>query len=340
MATRFLSNDSLWSELHARALGAKPVRAAVAFLGKSGADLLPLKNGDALVVNLGMQAVKQGLTSPQEIQRLLRRGVKVFTRSTLHAKFFICDGALLVGSANVSNNSKKKLDEAAALTTDTSAIRRATDFFNKLCTEPVRPEYLKACLKAYKPPVFVSNDMPQKKRRHRRIIEAKVWFISGLRYREIPEREQTSLNRIDRKVTKRRRQPEGTYIDHTHYTTRPRHFAHVRVGDWVINCIADSDGQRFVHAPQQILGEDEYDRGGGKQRYILSTEASDSAQKMTLADFRKRVKAINPRLDTDRPRTMPVEDVESADDILRLWTATGRIAKHKKSATTRRRTAK
>ncbi|MCX6853793.1 MAG: phospholipase D-like domain-containing protein, partial [Verrucomicrobia bacterium] len=168
--TRFLSNDSLWAELNTRVKASKKVKAAVAFVGNGGADLLPLKKGDTLVVNLGLQTVKQGATSPKEIQRLIKRGVQVFTRSNLHAKFFICDDALLVGSANISNNSQKVLDEAASLTTDKAAVRRAEDFFSKLCTEPVRPDYLELCLKAYRPPVFNPVGKTDKSVRQKRVV--------------------------------------------------------------------------------------------------------------------------------------------------------------------------
>lgn len=98
--TRFLCNDALWSELNDLVKSARLVKAAGAFVGAGGADLLPLKRGDTLVVNLGMQTVRQGITAHKEIQRLIWRGVRVFTRSTLHAKFFNFDGVLLVGSGH------------------------------------------------------------------------------------------------------------------------------------------------------------------------------------------------------------------------------------------------
>ena len=56
-ATRFLANDNLWAELRDRVKKAKSVKAAVAYLGSGGADLLCLKKGDTLVVNMGMQTV-------------------------------------------------------------------------------------------------------------------------------------------------------------------------------------------------------------------------------------------------------------------------------------------
>ena len=326
-STRFLSNDSLWSELHARVKGARAVRAAVAFMGRGGADLLPLKKGDTLVVNLGIQTVKQGLTSPREIRRLIRRGVRVFTRSTLHAKFFLCDRALVVGSANVSNNSQRVLDEAACLTTDPSALRRAANYFDKLCTEPVRPEYLKLCLQAYRPPIFDARSAPRVNARSQRIIEAKLWFISGLSYRDLPEVETKSAEQIEKRAAKELRKAKGTRVDFTHYPRKPVYFSHIRAGDWIVLCIADSGSKRFVHAPQQVLGMESYPRGDGKKRYLLLSEAPDNGQEITLAQFRPRVRRLVPKLDTERPRTMAIESIESADAILKFWTAGGRVAK-------------
>jgi hypothetical protein len=61
--TRFLYNDQLWNSMQ-RCSHAKNVCAAVAFIGTGGADLLPLKGGDTLVVDLSLIAVKQGSTDP------------------------------------------------------------------------------------------------------------------------------------------------------------------------------------------------------------------------------------------------------------------------------------
>lgn len=328
--TRFLSNDSLWAELNARVKASQRVKAAVAFVGNGGADLLPLKKGDTLVVNLGLQTVKQGATSPKEIQRLIKRGVQLFTRSNLHAKFFICDDALLVGSANISNNSQKVLDEAASLTTDKVAVRRAEDFFSKLCTEPVRPDYLKLCLENYRPPVFNPVGKTDKSVRQKRVVEAKLWFIGGLRYRDVPEAEDSSASGIQEEAAKRLQHSKGTHADYVHNSSKPRYFDDIRVGDWIVTCIADSEGQRFVHSPQQVLGHESYSRGHGKRRYLLLSEAPDRGQTMPLSQFRRHIRGTVPKLDTERPRTMAITSMETADSILSLWTAGGRIAAQRK----------
>jgi phosphatidylserine/phosphatidylglycerophosphate/cardiolipin synthase-like enzyme len=127
-AARFISNDELWIAMQFQVSKSKQVCAAFAYMGKDGADLLRLKKGSKLVVDMSPGTVKQGNTNPHEIKKLTKKGVQVFTRSSLHAKFLIADDTLIAGSANISNNSNKALDEAGIITNDPSAIRRAKDF--------------------------------------------------------------------------------------------------------------------------------------------------------------------------------------------------------------------
>jgi phosphatidylserine/phosphatidylglycerophosphate/cardiolipin synthase-like enzyme len=154
MASRFLFNEALWDELGARIPKAKAVRAGVAYLGTGASALLPLRKGDKLVVDLSLRAVRSGTTDPREIQKFLRRGVEVFSRGSLHAKFFIIDKTTIAGSSNISKNAKDSLDEAAVLTDDPATTRRALATFEQLCTEPVRKDYLQKCLKEYRPTGF------------------------------------------------------------------------------------------------------------------------------------------------------------------------------------------
>lgn len=144
--TRFAYNSDLWQEIKARVAKAARVRAAVAYLGNGGAKLLPLKKGDSLVVDMSLGAVRQGVTDPREIRRLMGRKVRVFSRGSLHAKFVVADKMLIAGSANISRNSNEVLDEAGVITTDPAALRRAKHFFDQLCTEPVGRQYLKKCI--------------------------------------------------------------------------------------------------------------------------------------------------------------------------------------------------
>jgi hypothetical protein len=84
----------------------------------------------------------------------MQRGLAVFSRPSLHAKFVIAGRTLIASSANVSRNSNESLDEAGIITSDPAAVQRAVDFFEKLCTEPVGKKYLAKCIKEYRPPKF------------------------------------------------------------------------------------------------------------------------------------------------------------------------------------------
>lgn len=212
MATAtFLSNDSLWREIQDRVARAKEVRAAVAYMGQGGAELLPLRRGHRLVVDMSLAAVRQGVTDPKEVLKLIRRGVRVFSRGTLHAKFLIADRVLIAGSANVSRNSRSILDEAGVLTGDSAAVRRAVEFFDRLCTEPVRPEYLKTCLAAYRRPKFKAA-VEGAPARHRRVVEAKLWFIGGIRLLETtPPGVEEAVQRAERAL--KRPGPLGNRLD-------------------------------------------------------------------------------------------------------------------------------
>jgi hypothetical protein len=152
--TRFLANEQLWQEIQSRVAAGKHILAAVAYFGTSGATLLPLKDGDSILLDMSPATVRQGITNPHAVRTLFERGVRVFTRGSLHAKFLVIDDLLIASSANASTNSKEFLDEAGILTTDTLAVRRATEFFNLLCIEKVGKEYLDRCIKEYRPPVF------------------------------------------------------------------------------------------------------------------------------------------------------------------------------------------
>ncbi|MBC8105592.1 MAG: hypothetical protein H7Z14_03295 [Anaerolineae bacterium] len=55
--TRFLGGKQVWEELRTRSSSAKgALLAAVAYFGKDGCDLLPLKKGDTLLVDMSLGA--------------------------------------------------------------------------------------------------------------------------------------------------------------------------------------------------------------------------------------------------------------------------------------------
>jgi phosphatidylserine/phosphatidylglycerophosphate/cardiolipin synthase-like enzyme len=208
--TRFVYNEVLWTELTTRIARSKRVHAAIAYLGKGGSRLVPLKKGNRLVVDMSLGAVRQGVTCPHEVRKFISRGVRVFSRGSLHAKFLIVDNTLIAGSANASRNSKEILDEAGIVTTDPAAVRRASEFFEQLCTEPVGNEYLKKCIAEYQSPSFkpaIEKASPRAKSSHR-VVQAKLWFIGGLVALNLSLDEERSVKRVEQRVRKKLKHPK------------------------------------------------------------------------------------------------------------------------------------
>jgi hypothetical protein len=303
------------------------VRAAVAYFGTGGSKLLPLRRGDQLIVDMSMGCVRAGATNPHEVKKLLRRGVQVFSRPHLHAKFIIIDRVVIAGSSNVSRHAKNVLDEAALATDDASALARAVATFNDLCTEPVRKDYLKQCIDAYRPPRITGGAARNAKRRGAR--QGKLWIIGGLRYVDIPASEQRHAEKVVKKASRNLLDFERTEVDYIHFPSKRPFSKRLREGDWAIQCVRSARTWE-VWAPMRFLGLDDYPRGRGKRRYLLLFEKATSSKPVGWSAIRratKRVAAVR----SSKPRTAPVATDAEADVLLRLWDSRGRFRKRNKT---------
>ena len=150
---RFLNRENIWPELQAISrVRDCPLFVAVPFLGSSGGKLLHLKCNDVLVVALTQANSRNGTVCPAEIERLQKKGVRVYLATDLHAKVVLCGDKVVIGSANLSQTSFTYLDEAALLTTDATAVNDVREWFNQRTMEEVSPAWLKICRDVYQPP--------------------------------------------------------------------------------------------------------------------------------------------------------------------------------------------
>lgn len=322
-SSRFVANKELWDALREHVHKAKGVRTAIAYFGKNGAKLFPLKAGDTIVADVSLGAVRQGVTNPSELRILMKRGVAIFSRERLHAKFIIADRTLIASSANVSRNSREILDEAGIITTDPAAVQRAADFFERLCTEPVSRKYLDRCVAEYRPPRFKpAVEKPAGRSRSKRVKEAKLWFVGGL----VSEEETPLMQRLAKRAEKRLRHPEKSEVGWIHYHKKLKFLRHIRFGDWIVDCIRDGK-TRHVGPPAQVLSVEEGKQPNGKKYAAMMLESPTDGESMALGQFRREIRAVEPSLDRPSPRTKPIENADHADRILRLWTARGKIAK-------------
>jgi hypothetical protein len=150
--TNRLLTEQTWDRITELAKKAKTAMVAVAYFGQGASQLLPLKKGSVLILDMSRAAVKSGQTCPAEVSKLIRRGVEVHTCSNLHAKVFVFGNRAIIGSANASNRSASGLIEAAVETSHASTVAQCRTFIEGLRGEHVDLLYAKKLAKLYKPP--------------------------------------------------------------------------------------------------------------------------------------------------------------------------------------------
>jgi len=327
--TTFLSNEMLWQNISRTIKNASHVDAAIAYFGQGGAKLLPLRKGDRLIVDMSPATVKAGGTDPHEVEKLIHRGVWVYTRRHLHAKTIIADRSVISGSANVSKRSHQQLDEAAIFTNDQSAVRRAREFIERLSTEPVRPEYLEKCKQLYRPP------RPNDGRAHGNNIQhraryAKLWIVN-LRDISIPKIEEARYEQGEAKAKKKLKHAGQSELDNFHWPFRPPMADELDTGDWIIQVMTDAEKSITVYPPGQLLFVDNYIRNPklAKLRYVFHLEIPKRGEPMSWTKFRQMTKSLLKVGNLATPRTRPIRDVQVADRLLALWTPAGRLSRRR-----------
>ena len=326
--TRFLSNEALWQALTESVRKSQHVDAAIAYLGQGGAKLLPLRRGDRIVVDMSRSTVQAGSTDPREIEKLMHRGAQAFTRRSLHAKLIVADKSVIAGSANVSQSSLNVLEEAAIWTNDAAAIRRGRNFIDRLCTEPIRPEYLELCKQLYKPPKFGGQNIGEQPRNDR-VKRAKLWLVSLVDSSSIPEGELRRYERGAAKAEKLIKKPSQFKIENFHWPTKPKMAGELEPGDSIIQLIKHKDKSISVSPPGGFLFVDHYtrDKVSGKERWVFHLELPKRGQALDWKTFTKSTKLILGAGALSSPRTKPIRDEVAADRLLSLWTPGGRVSR-------------
>lgn len=148
---KLLLND-LWPTITTLARKSKNNHIAVAYLGQGANELLPLRRGNSLVIDMSEGTVKNGQTDPKEVEKYLKKGVSVYTCQNLHAKAYIFDKTLIIASANVSRRSKTSLVESGLLCRSKEAVARACNWIRRLHFKPVTQKYVEHCKELYRPP--------------------------------------------------------------------------------------------------------------------------------------------------------------------------------------------
>jgi len=149
--------ENIWETITQSVKKRLPNYVAVAYFGSDGANLLPLKKGDILVVDASDSSVKSGVTNPIELEKLKNKGVHIFSYPQLHSKIFVFGKTMFIGSANVSLNSKENLFEAVLMVNQES-IEEAKTYILGLAQFPLEEKELSRLKSIYKAPKFHTNE--------------------------------------------------------------------------------------------------------------------------------------------------------------------------------------
>lgn len=320
--TVFLDRDQYWKEIAARVPSAKKVTAAIAYVGGGGAGFLPLRDGDELLVDLSIQAVKQGVTDPREIEALMKRGVHVYTRQELHAKLIVIDDIVIASSANVSKNARQYFDEAGILSTSPAVVKAARHFIRSRCSEPVRSPYLKQCISLYKPPTFKpAKTMPIPKKGK----PAKVWFLAGLQYINV-HKDEEKIKQLEEQAAQEMVDPDHCFVGWIRYPKRPKWFSDIRRHNWVVDCVRSGKRTFDVGPAVRVIRKRKYTSKAGKTYHMLMLEIPTDGECMTLTAFQERWRKVAPKGKQPPKRTQPITDPSLGDAVLRFWTRSGKIS--------------
>jgi hypothetical protein len=264
-----LATDRVWTAIsRARKKSKGPAFVAVAYFGQDAAELLPLREGSTLVVDASLGQVKAGATHPADLLKLLNRGVRIFSVPGLHAKVFVFGSTALVGSANVSKNSRDDLCEALLLTTDRDAVAASKKFIQSLAKRQLGPEQLDRLQKDYRPPRMVVVPAGRRKRGSGRRGAQPQLKLLQLNMNFTWTEEDTEQAEIGAKVAaKRRKHPRSWKMDYFKWTGRMT----LKLGDEFLFVLKNGN-KRLLYPPATVLGVQSYKGSRGGNAAIVSYE--------------------------------------------------------------------
>lgn len=213
---------------------------AVAYFGRGGADLLPLKKGDILVVDASKNQIEAGLVDPGELLKLVKEGVMVFSYPHLHAKVYVLGNKLFVGSSNVSQNSSKNLKEAVIETNDPKMVKNAKKWITDLANSPLLEKNLVSLLKYYKPPKKVFRSTEIEYLLYLVNIDFNSNFSNG--FEEPLNKGQERLDKLFPSISRKE-------YDYFEYPNSPDFV----VGDFLLIRSRNAKGEAMVNKPCRVL---------------------------------------------------------------------------------------
>jgi hypothetical protein len=228
--------DSLWPKIVSLAKQSSRRQIVVAYLGKGASKILPLRRGDVLVVDLSEQAVKTGQTDPNEVEKYLKKGVKVYSQSNLHAKLYVFDKTIIVSSANLSTHSLINLIEVGMLSKNKKILVKAKKFINCLIADKklVSQNEIKRLKKLYRKPKIKDGE------------KIRNFWISAIDEADFSDEEEKIFKELEN-----RSKVDSSYFKPS-YVHWPKSMCRWNEGDVVVQIFHYANGQTYVIPPSIV----------------------------------------------------------------------------------------
>lgn len=123
---KLLTGD-VWSQVRKMLTKGDSITAAISYVTT---QTIPLKRGDILICDASHQAISNGVTSADSLKHYNSKHVTIYSVKGLHSKVLVSNRCAVIGSANLSENSKKHLVEASLFTTEDSVIAQTRAFID------------------------------------------------------------------------------------------------------------------------------------------------------------------------------------------------------------------
>lgn len=120
----------VWDTIIAESQKSKIKRVAVSYL--TDITLLNFTKGDQLIVDASPESIASGKTCAIALRELFKKDVILKSLNNFHGKMFHFGNTLIIGSSNVSKNSKSNLLEIIQLSDDIDILLDALKAFNEL----------------------------------------------------------------------------------------------------------------------------------------------------------------------------------------------------------------
>lgn len=283
--------------------------AAVAYLNTRAFELLPLRKGDTLVVNDSALALKTGATNPHEIEKFKKKGVRCYGNEDLHAKLFVSDNYIVVGSANASSNSKNNLIEACLTVKSRDMAEEAEAWIFSLQLIPIDANRLKDMKKEYRVPKFWKKTRTKK----RSAATARTWVTWVKGDAPEPDTEEFESKYEEAKAQQGSGDEEIGWISQGGKRLS-RLFSSVSPGDQVI-IIDHSYKKGRVYAPVRALAKPSLHQVDGRNKRYLFVEAYGD-EFIALSAFRAALQKCNVSIPVSGKSN---KQIRSFAGLTKLW---------------------